>query len=89
MSNTRSQKTRNNQQEANENVSERFVSPVVVENPCPLDQEVSVADPSMPKSSRIEGSFLESLRASLKEEITLQTRLRQNLQGLKVVSWKV
>ena len=74
MSNTRSQKRRNNQQEAIENVSEGFNSPVVVENSCPLDQEVSVAGPSKPKSPRIEGSFLESLRASLKQEITSETK---------------
>ena len=74
MSNTRSQKRRNNQQEAVENVSEGFISPVVVENSCPLDQEVSDAGPSKPKSPRIEGSFLESLRASLKEEITSEIK---------------
>ena len=76
MSNTRSQKRRNNQQEAVENVSEGFVSPVVVEDSCPLNQEVSVAGPSNPKSPRIEGSFLESLRASLKEEITSEIKNR-------------
>ena len=70
MSTTRSQKRRNSQQEAIESVSEGFVSPVVVENSCPLDQDVSMAGPSRPKSPRIEGSLLESLRASLKEEIT-------------------
>ena len=74
MSNTRSQKRRNNQQEAGENVSEGFASPVVVETSCPLDQEESVAGPSKPKSPRIEGSFLESLRASLKEEITSEIK---------------
>ena len=57
MSTTRSQKRKNNQQEAIENVSEDFVSPVVAEDYCPLDQEVSVAGPSKPKSPRIEGSF--------------------------------
>ena len=62
MSTTRSQKRRNNQQEAIESVSEGFVLPVAVENSCPLDQDVSEA-----KSPRIEGSLLESLRASLKE----------------------
>ena len=35
-----------------------------------MDQELSVAGPSKPKSPRIEGSVLENLRASLKEEIT-------------------
>ena len=74
MSTTRSQKRRNNQQEAIESVSEGFVSPVVVENSCPLEQDVSVAGPSKPKSPRVEGSFLESLRASLKEEITSEIK---------------
>ena len=59
----------NNQQEAHESVSEGFVSPDVVENSCPSDQDVSVTGPSEPKSHRIEGSFLENLRTSLKEEI--------------------
>ena len=74
MSTTRSQKRRNNQQEVIENVSEDFVSPVVAENSCPLDQEVDVAGPSSLKSPRREGSFLESLRASLKEEITSEIK---------------
>ena len=74
MSTTRSQKRRNNQQEANESVSEGFVSPVIVENSCPLDQDVSGAGPSKPKSPRVEGSFLKSLRASLKEEITSEIK---------------
>ena len=34
-----------------------------------MDQDVSVAGPSRPKSPRVENSFLESLKASLKEEI--------------------
>ena len=70
MSTTRSQKRKNIHQEANENVSNGFVSPVIVENSCPIDQYVCVAGSSKPKSPRIEGSFLESLRASLKEELT-------------------
>ena len=74
MSTTRSQKRRNNQQKANESVSEGFVSPVIVENSCSIDQEVSVAGPSEPKSPRIEVSFLESLRTSLKEEITSEIK---------------
>ena len=75
MSTTRSQKRRNNQQEINENVSEGFVSPMVMENSCPSNQDVSVAGPSKPKSPRIEGSLLESLRASLKEEITSEIKI--------------
>ena len=74
MSTTRSQKRRNNQQESTESVSEGFVSPIVVDNSCPLEQDVSVACPSRPKSPRIENSFLESLRASLKEEITSEIK---------------
>ena len=46
MSTTRSQKRRNNQQEAVESVSEGFVSPVVVEDSCSLDQDVNMAGPS-------------------------------------------
>ena len=62
MSTTRSQKRRNNKQEAIKSVSEGFLSPVVVETFCPLDPDVSVAGPSKPKSTRIEDSFLERLR---------------------------
>ena len=46
MSTTRSQKRKNNQQEVVENVSEVFVSPVIAENFCALDQDVDVAGPS-------------------------------------------
>ena len=74
MSTTRSQKRRNNQQEVVENVSEGFVSPVLAENSCPLDQDVVVAGPSKPKSPRVENSVLESLRVSLKEEITSEIK---------------
>ena len=63
-------KRKNIQQESTESVSEGLISPIVVENSCFLDQDVSVAGPSRPKSPRIENSLLESLRASLKEEIT-------------------
>ena len=74
MSTTRSQKRRNNQQEVVENVSEGFVSPVLAENSCSLDQDVVVAGPSKPKSPRVENSVLESLRVSLKEEITSEIK---------------
>ena len=74
MSTTRSQKRRNIQQESNENVSEGFISPVEIRNPCLPNQDVDDAGPSEPKSLRVENSFLESLRASLKEEITSETR---------------
>ena len=74
MSTTGSQKGRNNQQEVVENVSEGFVSPVVAESSRPLDQEISVVCTSKPKSPRIENSLLESIRASLKEEITSEIK---------------
>ena len=70
MSTTRSQKRNNDQQEGDRNVSEGFVSPIIMENPCSSNQNVEVAGPSRPKSPQIENSLLESLRASLKEEIT-------------------
>ena len=74
MSTTRSQKRKNIQQENSKNVSDDFVSPVVVENPCFSEQDVSIAGPSKPKSLRIENSLLESLRASLKEEIASEIK---------------
>ena len=74
MSTTRSQKRRNNQQEVVENVSEGFVSPVLAESFCSLDQDVVVAGPSKPKSPRVENSVLESLKVSLKEEITSEIK---------------
>ena len=70
MSTTRSQKRKNVQRNADDDVSEGFISPVAVENPCLVEQDSSIVGPSKPKSRRIENSFLESLRASLKEEIT-------------------
>ena len=75
MSTTRSQKRRNNQQEVVENVSEGFVSPVIAENSCSLDQDVDVVGPSKPKSHRVGNSALESLRVSLKEEITSEIKI--------------
>ena len=74
MPTTRNQKRRINQQEAIESVSDGFVSPVVVENSCPLHQDVSVAGPSKPKCPRIEGSFLQSLRAFFKKKITSEIK---------------
>ena len=73
-STTRSRKRKNFQQKNSENVSDGFVSPVVVENPCFSEQDVSTAGPSKPKSPRIENSLLESLRASLKVEITSEIK---------------
>ena len=74
MSTTRSQKRRNDQQNSGENVSEGLISPIVVENPCSLNQDNEVAGPSRPKSPRVESSLLESLRISLKEEITSEIK---------------
>ena len=74
MSTTRSQKRKNDQQSTDENVSEGLISPIVVRDPCPLNQDDEVAGPSRPKSPRIENSFLESLRTSLKEEITSEIK---------------
>ena len=74
MSTTRSQKRRNDQQSTSENVSEGLISPIVVGNPCSLNQDDEVAGPSNSKSPRIENSLLESLRASLKEEITSEIK---------------
>ena len=74
MSTTRSQKRKNIQQENTKSISEGLVSLIVVGNSCFSDQDVSVARPSRPKSTRVENSFLECLRASLKEEITSEIR---------------
>ena len=74
MSTTRSQKRRNDQQEGDRNVSEGFVSPIIVENSCSSNQDVELAGPSRPKPPRIENSFLENLRASLKEEINSEIK---------------
>ena len=68
MSTTRSQKRRNTQREAEDNVSEGFISPINVENFRSSNQDTDVAGPSRPKSPTVENSFLESLRAFLKEE---------------------
>ena len=74
MSTTRSQKRRNDQQSTSENVSEGLISPIVVGNPCSLNQDDEVAGPSRPKSPRIENNLFESLRTSLKEEITSEIK---------------
>ena len=74
MSTTRCQKRKNFQQENSENVGDGFVSPVVGEDPCFPEQGVNCAGPSKSKSPRIENSLLESLRASLKEEITSEIK---------------
>ena len=74
MSTTRSQKRRNDQQNSGENVSEGLISSIVAENPCSLNQDDEVAGASRPKSPRVENCLLESLRISLKEEITSEVK---------------
>ena len=74
MSYARSQKRRNNQQESTEKLSEGLVPPIVLKNGCQLDQDVCIAGPSSAKSPRVENNFLESLRTSLKDEITSDVR---------------
>ena len=74
MSTTRSQKRRNNQQESTESVSEGLVSPIILENVGHSEQDASIAGPSNAKSPRVENSLLESLRASLKVEITSEIK---------------
>ena len=43
-------------------------------NAYPLDQNVELAGPSRPKSPSVENSLLESIRSSLKEEITSENK---------------
>ena len=74
MSTTRSQKRKNNQQESTESASEGLVSPITEESVCHLGQDESTAGHSGAKSPRVENSFLERLRASLKEEITSEIK---------------
>ena len=56
-------------------VSEGLVSPIILENVCHSDQDVNIAGPSSAKSPRSENSFLENLKASLKEEITSEIKI--------------
>ena len=74
MSTTRSQKKKNNQQENSEKVCEYLVSPIVTENNHSVDQDVGSPGPSRAKSHRVESSVLESLRTSLKDEITSELK---------------
>ena len=60
MSTTRSQKRRNDQQNTSENVSEGLISPIVVGNPCPSNQDDEVAGPSKPKSPGLRIVFLKA-----------------------------
>ena len=71
---TRSQKRGNNQQKSTERLGEGLGSPKILKNVCHSYQDVNIADPSSAKYPRIEHSFLENLRASLKEEITSEIK---------------
>ena len=81
-SSTRSQKRRNNFQDNAENVGENVVFPVLVEKVGLGESYVIVAGPFCAKSASIETSALDTLRASLKEEITAE------IKGLLVESQK-
>ena len=72
--NDKKPKKKNTQRDAEDIVSEGFISPVNIENSRSSNQNIDVAGPSRPKSPRIENSSLESLRASLKEEITSEIK---------------
>ena len=75
MSTTRSQKRKNAQREADDNVvSEGFVSPINMGNSYPLHQNVELAGPSRPKSPSVKNRVLESIRSSLKKEITSEIK---------------
>ena len=74
MSTTRSQKKSNDQQESSNTVSEGLISPVLSEYDTQVVQDVSAAGPSNPKSPRMENRIIESLRTSLKDEITSKIR---------------
>ena len=69
-----SQKRKNNQHESSESVSEYLVSPVVTENNNSVVQDVGSPGPSRAKSTRVESSVLESLKTSLKDEITSELK---------------
>ena len=74
MSTTRNQRSTNNQQENYESASEYLVSPIVTENNHFVDHDVRSPGPSRSKSPRVESSALESLRTSLKDEITSELK---------------
>ena len=71
---TRSRKRKNNYQEEIEIVGESLVSPVLVENVDLGKQDVMIVGPSSAKTPRDESSVSESLRATLKEEITSEIK---------------
>ena len=94
MSTKRSQKRRNNQQESAVRVNEGLVSPLLLENVCHLSQDGCIAGPSNTNFPRIENSFLENLRTSLKEELTseiknlLRESQKEMLKLLKPKTWE-
>ena len=55
-------------------VSEYLDSPFVTKNNHSVDQDVGSPGPSRAKSPRVESSILESLRTSLKDEITSELK---------------
>ena len=67
---TRGQKRKITFQGSAENVSENVVSPILIKNGGLREPDVMIAGPSHPKSPRNENSTLESMRASLEEELT-------------------
>ena len=84
---TRSQMRRNNFQENAKRVNETVVCPIPVENRDLGEPGVVVAGPSRAKSPRIENSAFESLRASLKEEITsaIKSLLSESQKALLIL----
>ena len=68
-------KEKNTLQERTEYVSEELVSQVLVESEVSeVNQDLIIGGPLSAKSPRIENSALESLRASLKDEITSEIK---------------
>ena len=74
MSTTRSQKRRNVQQGISNDVSEGLISSVLSVDEIHVAQDAQFAGPSNPKSPRIKNSSIESLRISLKDEITQKSK---------------
>ena len=71
---TRSQERRNNFQDNAENVSENVVPPLLVKNIDIRESDVMAVGPSYAKLPRSEIAALETLRTSLKEEITAEIK---------------
>ena len=71
---TRSQNIKYKYQENPERVCEKLVTPVLVHIVDLSEQNVMIAGTSITNSPRVENSVLESLRASLKKEITSEIK---------------